>query len=54
MRTREQRSLALFRERRQAVLSGDVVSAMMLASVLASGRTDDDPHVISLRRELKW
>jgi hypothetical protein len=30
------------------------ISAMVLASLLASGRGDDDPHVISLRRELKW
>ena len=30
------------------------ISAMVLASLLASGRTDDDPHVISLRKELKW
>ena len=30
------------------------ISAMVLASLLASGRTDDDPHVISLRKELKF
>jgi hypothetical protein len=30
------------------------ISAMVLASLLASDRTYDDPHVISLREELKW
>jgi hypothetical protein len=30
------------------------ISAMTLASLLASGHTDDDPYVISLRAELTW
>jgi hypothetical protein len=30
------------------------ISAMVLASLLASGRGDEDPHVTSLRRELTW
>ena len=30
------------------------ISAMILASLLAGGHIDDDPQVISLRRELKW
>lgn len=30
------------------------ISAMVLASLLASGRGDDDPHVTSLRQELTW
>jgi hypothetical protein len=30
------------------------ISAMVLASLLASGCGDDDPHVISLRKELTW
>ena len=30
------------------------ISAMVLASLLASGHGDADPHVISLRHELTW
>ena len=30
------------------------ISAMSLASLLASGRADEDPQVISLREELTW
>ena len=30
------------------------ISAMVLASLLASGHGDGDPHVVSLRRELTW
>ena len=30
------------------------ISAMVLASLLASGHADEDPHVISLRQELTW
>jgi hypothetical protein len=31
------------------------ISAMVLASLLASGRAvDDNPHVTSLREQLKW
>ena len=36
------------------LLSRDkAISAMALASLLASGRADDDPRVISLREELR-
>jgi hypothetical protein len=37
------------------LLSQDkAISAMTLASLLATGRLDHDPRVIALRKELKW